>query len=173
MRMVTDTSDTAPSDVDRRIVARQIGRTPRALESVAVRCVHGLPAVTKQAPFDGEERPFPTAYYVVCPHLVRQIDRLESGGAIKRLEAELASNEALLEATRAASRRHAQIDDRGSAIAASGSADRLKCLHAHAAFELAAGDHPLGAEVLREAAPRWCADARCARYGATGEARTN
>jgi hypothetical protein len=51
--------------------------------------------------------------------------------------------------------------DRGANIAASSDPERLKCLHAHAAFELAMGDHPLGQRVLAEASPRWCDDARC------------
>lgn len=128
---------------------------------VEVRCPYGLPAVTRQAPTDSSGRPFPTAYYVTCPHLVRQIDRIESNGGVRRFEAALASDEDLREATLAAHRRHASIDDRGANIAAVGDPMHVKCLHAHAAFALADGAHPLGTEVLREAGPRWCDDARC------------
>lgn len=146
---------------DRRIVAAQIGRAPRAMAGVAARCVYGLPAVTRQAPADEDGRPFPTAYYLTCPHLVRQVDRLEAAGGVVAAEHALAEDPELDAATLRAHARHAAIDQRGSNIAASTDPHRLKCLHAHAAFALAEGDHPLGARVLADAAPRWCDDARC------------
>jgi hypothetical protein len=161
-RAMSDASDTA-NDItasDRTVIAAQIGREPRALEGVAARCVFGFPAVTKQASTDDQGRPFPTAYYVTCPHMVRQIDRLESDGGVRRFESELASNEALRVATDAAHAEHRQLH--GSAIAGSGDTMRVKCLHAHAGFALAGHEHPLGEAVLREAAPLWCTTARCA-----------
>lgn len=153
---------TVPTDeVDRRIVAGQIGREPRAMAGVAARCPFGMPAVTHQAPRDDADRPFPTAYYLTCPHLVKQVDRLEAAGGVRRYEDLLAVDEDLRDATMRAHVRHAAVDDRGANIAASTNPLHPKCLHAHVAFELAAGDHPLGQRVLAEAAPRWCDDARC------------
>lgn len=146
---------------DRQVVAAQIGREPRAMAGVAARCPYGFPAVTRQAPLDDSGRPFPTAYYVTCPHLVRQIDRLEADAGVRRYEAAIAADPVLEAATMRAHARHREVDARGANIAASSDPHRLKCLHAHAGFALAQGDHPLGAEVLREAAPRWCDDARC------------
>src|SRR5512143_1306257 len=69
---------------DRAAVERQLGRPPRALRRVAVRCPWGLPAVTEQAPFDERGEPFPTTYYVTCPHLVAAIARLEAAGGVER-----------------------------------------------------------------------------------------
>ncbi|HVW87996.1 MAG TPA: DUF501 domain-containing protein, partial [Gaiellaceae bacterium] len=69
---------------DEEIVARQIGRRPRAFRRVAVRCPFGQPAVTEQAPFDEDGRPFPTQYYVTCRHLVAAISRLEAAGGVER-----------------------------------------------------------------------------------------
>jgi hypothetical protein len=167
MRAMTDAH---PSDherstidpaVDRAIVEAQIGRTPRAMAGVGARCVFGLPAVTKQAPTDDSGRPFPTAFYLTCPHLVKRIDRLEAGGGVRRYEQAMVDEPELRAATDAANARHRELDGRGANIAASSTLEHLKCLHAHAAFELAAGDHPLGQRVLAEAAPRWCDDARC------------
>lgn len=167
--MMVTMTDTPPhhvertsDDLDARVVARQIGRDPRAMAGVAVRCVHGIPAVTRQAPTDDLGRPFPTAYYLTCPHLVKQIDRLEAAGGVRALEQRLLDDPDLREATLAAHARHRAIDERGANIAAAGDVMHVKCMHAHAAFELAAGTHPLGAQVLAAAAPRWCADARCA-----------
>ncbi len=160
--MVLVDSDTGNdiTDSDRTIVARQIGRPPRALDSIAVRCVFGFPAVTRQARVDHEGRPFPTAYYVTCPHLVRQIDRLESDGGVRRFERAMASDERLLEATQAAHAAHQRLH--GTSIAGSSDATHLKCLHAHAGFALAGHEHPIGEAVVREAAPTWCSTARCA-----------
>jgi hypothetical protein len=70
----------------------------------------------------------------------------------------------LRDATMAAHARHQELTTHGANIAASGNPDYPKCLHAHAAFELAMGDHPLGARVLEEAQPNWCADGRCRSF---------
>ena len=69
---------------DRAIVARQLGRPPRAFGRVAVRCPYGLPAVTEQLPYDSEGEPFPTTYYLTCPHLVSAIARVEAAGGVER-----------------------------------------------------------------------------------------
>jgi hypothetical protein len=147
--------------VDRAVVAAQIGREPRAMAGVGARCPYGLPAVTHQAPHDDRGAPFPTAHYLTCPHLVRRIDRIEAAGGVRRHEQRMAADPELTAATERAHAVHARIDDRGARIAGAGDPQRLKCLHAHAAFALAQGDHPLGAEVLREAGQRWCDDGRC------------
>ena len=64
---------------DRAIVERQLGRPPRAFLRVAVRCPFGAPAVTDQAPYDSAGEPFPTTYYLTCPHLVAAIARHRGG----------------------------------------------------------------------------------------------
>ena len=71
-------------DDDAAIVEQQIGRPPRAFRSVAVRCPFGRPAVTEQRPFDDTGTPFPTQFWLTCPHLVAQIARLE--GRIERAD---------------------------------------------------------------------------------------
>lgn len=160
MQRVKEDSAEDITERDRAVITTQIGRSPRALGGVATRCVFGFPAVTRQSPIDDQGRPFPTAYYVTCPHLVRQIDRVESNGGVRRFESALAADESLQHATTAAHAEHRSLH--GSAIAGSSDESRIKCLHAHAAFALAGHEHPLGQEVLREAAPRWCSAARCA-----------
>ena len=69
---------------DREVVARQLGREPRAFRRVAVRCPFGRPAVTAQFPRDETGRPFPTQYYVTCPALVAAISRVEAAGGVER-----------------------------------------------------------------------------------------
>src|SRR5438046_2545290 len=72
------------ADPDRELVARQLGRAPRAFRRVAVRCPFGRPAVTEQSPYDPEGEPFPTTYWITCRHLVAAISRLEAGGGVER-----------------------------------------------------------------------------------------
>jgi hypothetical protein len=155
------------------VVAGQIGRPPRALAGVAARCPFGFPAVTEQAAHDDEGRPFPTAYYVTCPHLVRVIDRIESAGGVRRFEAALAAESELRDATQAAHREHATLGGRGVGITGTTDPQRVKCLHAHAAFALAGHEHPLGRRVLHEAQPAWCATARCAAFAGMDAAASN
>ena len=72
---------------DRALVERQLGRPPRAFRRVARRCPFGAPAVTEQEPYDGAGEPFPTTYYLTCPHLVAAVSRLEAAGGVERWSA--------------------------------------------------------------------------------------
>jgi hypothetical protein len=144
-----------PED-DVEIVARQIGRRPRAFRRVAVRCPFGRPAVTEQAPFDDEGRPFPTQFYVTCPHLVAAISRLEAAGGVERWsraaqdDSELAAS---LEAAQAEQRRLRPEIDAG--IGGATRTGSLKCLHAHAGFALAQPGYELGDCILAELPSLW------------------
>src|SRR4029079_9353883 len=64
------------TDADRAVVARQLGREPRTLRGVAVRCPFDAPAVTEQSPYTADGEPFPTTYYLTCRHLVAAMSRL-------------------------------------------------------------------------------------------------
>ena len=142
---------------DRSVVARQIGRTPRAFRRVAVRCPYGRPAVTEQAPFDDRGEPFPTTYYVTCPHLVAAISRLEAAGGVDRWSRAAAEDERLRESLEHANAEQRRIRPElpvGIAGAHEG-AGSLKCLHAHGAFALAHPDYELGQRVLAEIDPLW------------------
>lgn len=141
---------------DEELVERQIGRRPRAFARVAVRCPYGKPAVTEQAPFDEEGRPFPTQYYVTCPFLVAAISRLEAAGGVERWSRAAAEDATLahsLEAAQAEQRRLRPELDAG--IGGSTRAGSLKCLHAHAAFALARPGYELGDRVLAELPALW------------------
>src|SRR6201986_374588 len=72
------------TDADRAVVARQLGREPRTLRRVAVRCPFGAPAVTEQSPYGADGEPFPTTYYLTCRHLVAAVSRLEAAGGGER-----------------------------------------------------------------------------------------
>src|SRR6185437_14664181 len=87
---------------DRAIVERQLGRPPRALRRVVVRCPFGLPAVTEQEPYDAAGEPFPTTYYLTCPHLVAAVARLEAAGGVERWSASARAEPALAASLRRA-----------------------------------------------------------------------
>ena len=141
---------------DEELVARQIGRTPRAFKRVAVRCPYGRPAVTEQAPFDADGKPFPTQYYVTCPHLVAAISRLEAAGGVERWSRAAVEDEELarsLADAQAEQRRIRPELDMGIGGATRGGS--LKCLHAHAAFALARPGYELGDRILAELPALW------------------
>jgi hypothetical protein len=160
---------------DRAIVARQLGRTPRAFGRVAVRCPYGLPAETEQRPYDDRGEPFPTTYYVTCPHLVSAIARLEAAGGVERWS-ELARvdpglAESLARATSEQRRvRHELAGGTGGSddgrsldlgIGGSRAPEHLKCLHAHAGFALAHPGYELGQRIFEEVVDPWPRDRCC------------
>jgi len=160
---------------DRAIVARQLGRIPRAFGRVAVRCPYGLPAVTEQLPYDSEGEPFPTTYYLTCPHLVSAVARVEAAGGVERWsvasqdDAELAASLARASDEQRRVRHDLAGTARGaddgasldSGIGGSRSPSHLKCLHAHVAFALARPGYELGERMLADVVEPWPADRCC------------
>jgi hypothetical protein len=158
---------------DRQVVARQLGREPRAFRRVAARCPWGLPAVTEQEPLDVDGRPFPTTYYLTCRHLVAAVSRLEAAGGVQRWSEAAAHDPALRDSLEDATvlQRRLRRELAGAAavpadaldlgIAGSRTAGSLKCLHAHAAFALAQPGYLLGELILDEVEPRWPARSCC------------
>jgi uncharacterized protein len=154
---------------DRAVVERQLGRKPRAFLRVARRCPFGAPAVTEQAPYDSAGEPFPTTYYLTCRHLVAAVSRLEAAGGIERWSAaldedpELAASLATATEEQRAVRRElagGRVGQEGGAslelgIGGASRPEKLKCLHAHAAFALARPGYELGERILGEVEPLW------------------
>jgi len=144
-------------DSDRAIVERQLGRPPRAFRRVAVRCPFGKPAVTEQAPFDDAGEPFPTTFWLTCPHLVAAVSRLEAAGGVERWTRAAADDEELRGSVEHATEEQRRIRpelDLGIGGAREG-AGSLKCLHAHVAFALARPGYELGDRVVAELEPLW------------------
>ncbi len=154
---------------DRDLVERQIGRRPRAFRRVVARCPFGGPAVTEQEPYDQAGAPFPTTYYLTCPHLTAAISRLEAAGGVERWTAAVAGSPDLTADLARATASQQRIrrslaagrtgDDRGasldSGIGGSRNPTQLKCLHAHAAFAIAHPGYRIGELVLAEVPERW------------------
>ena len=141
---------------DRELVERQLGRPPRAFRHVAVRCPFGCPAVTEQVPFDGDGRPFPTQFWLTCPHLVAGLARVEAAGGVERWTTAAADDRALRESlARAHAEQRALRPELPGGVGGAARTGSLKCLHAHAAFALARPGYTLGDLILADAAPLW------------------
>jgi uncharacterized protein len=164
---------------DRALVERQLGRPPRAFLRVAARCPFGAPAVTEQAPYDDAGDPFPTTYYLTCPHLVAAVARIEAAGGVERWSAEVEHDPELAAGLETATEEQRRLRrglaagrtgrDEGSSlelgIGGSANPRRLKCLHAHAAYALANPGYRLGERVLAELDPLWPAQRCCTCAG--------
>ncbi len=79
-----------PAAADLAVVARQLGREPRAVTAIAHRCPCGLPDVVQTAPRLPDGTPFPTLYYLTCPRACAAISRLEAAGVMRDMTARLA-----------------------------------------------------------------------------------
>jgi uncharacterized protein len=141
---------------DREIVERQLGRRPRAFRDVVVRCPFGRPAVTEQEPFDESGHPFPTQFYVTCPHLVATVSRLEAAGGVERWTRAAAADPTLASSLQQAHAEQRRLRPELSAgIAGSSRGMGLKCLHAHVAYALARPGYELGDRIVAELPALW------------------
>jgi hypothetical protein len=135
--------------------------------AIASYCPCGLPDVVQTQPRLPGGTPFPTLYYLTCPRATAAISRLEAAGVMREMQARLSADPALHAAYLAAHADYlARRDDAARAAgqeplpagtqSAGGMPDRVKCLHALAAHELAVpGVNPLGAEAVRAAGSWW------------------
>jgi hypothetical protein len=156
---------TDPSDV--AVIRAQLGREPRGLRAVAHRCPCGLPDVVETAPRLPDGTPFPTLYYLTCPRASAAISGLEAAGMMREMTASLTADKAVRDAYARAhsdylTRRDAAADAEGlqrlqpGTQSAGGMPERVKCLHALAAHELAVpGANPFGGEALTAAGQWW------------------
>jgi hypothetical protein len=149
---------------DRAVVALQLGRAPRAFRRVARRCPFGRPAVTEQAPFDDHGRPFPTTYYLTCPHLVTAVSRIEAEGGVERWSRAAKTDRELAESLACADAEQRRIrPELAGGIGGTTRSGSLKCLHAHVAFALARPGYELGERMLAELQPLWPPAGCCTR----------
>src|SRR5215468_11969095 len=162
---------------DAEVVALQLGRPPRGLRRVAHRCPCGLPDVVETAPRLADGTPFPTLYYLTCPRAAAAVSTLESAGLMREMTARLA-DAGLRRRYEAAHRDYLTRREKAARVAeveplppgtqsAGGMPERVKCLHALVAHELAAGGvNPFGAEALDAVGAWWlsgpCVDEPCA-----------
>lgn len=114
---------------------------------------------------ESKRRVFTTLYWLTCPLLTRKIGKLEADGWVKRFESLSTENPRLSERMNETHTRYAGLRKAAAgkipmrrlassrpaiarAISETGiggvsDTTRVKCLHAHAAYHLVHGDHPL------------------------------
>ena len=165
----------APDPRDAAAVARQLGRTPRAMTGVAHRCACGLPDVVETRPRLDDGTPFPTLYYLTCPRLASAIGTLEADGLMKEQTARLADDPDLQARYTAAADDYVARRDRAEVLrgvpAQGGMPVRVKCLHVLVAHSLAVGEgvNPFGDEALA-VLPQWWRKGPCVDPDAPGPA---
>lgn len=99
--------------------------------------------------------PFPTLFWLTCPVLQKRIGTVEAGGWMIEMNERLARDGEVRERLAGAIERYRIRRDEREAIEDSGAPpgggpDRVKCVHAHVAHELAGGSNPVGAAALAE-----------------------
>ena len=157
---------TAPDPRDVRAVALQLGRTPRAMTSVAHRCGCGLPDVVETKPRLDDGSPFPTLYYLTCPRAASAIGTLEADGLMREMTDRLATDPGLAARYQAAADDYVARRDAHEVLAdvpaQGGMPVRVKCLHVLVAHSLAVGRgvNPFGDEAL-DLLPDWAAKGPC------------
>jgi uncharacterized protein len=144
------------TDDDRTLVESQLGRPPRGTWAVARRCHLGVPMVIENHPVLDDGSPFPTLFWLTCPILVKRASALEAAGYMTELTAELERGGELRARLTAALGRYRDRRNAHDVIAETGAPpgggpDRIKCLHAHVAHEIADAPNPIGARALGRA----------------------
>lgn len=143
-----ESADEITTTADHQRVEQLLGRKPQGRYEVAVRRHDGSPVVLRNEPLLDSGRPMPTRYWLIDKALNKAIGRLESTGAVDRVEAEV--DRAALDRAHAAyaAERDARIpsDHEGPVPygGVGGTRIGVKCLHAHYAYFLAGGDDPVG-----------------------------
>ncbi len=131
--------------------------------------IESYPRLEDGSPRLEDGSPFPTLYWLTCPVLAKRASALESTGWMQGLNSRLDHDGSLrarladaIERYRETRDAHERIDDGGSVPG--GGPERVKCVHAHLAHELAGGYNPVGA--LAMAAAGW-PDCRAPCFGLT------
>ena len=149
---------------DAAAVSAQLGRPSRGAIGVGQRCACGLPCVVVTRPRLADGTPFPTTYYLTCPHLVAAVSRVEAAGGVERWSETVEQDPDLASSLEDATEKQCAIrrelvagraDSDGGAslelgIGGSRNPRRLKCLHAHVAFALANPGYELGERIVAE-----------------------
>lgn len=162
----------APEDArDARLVARQIGRAPRDPWRVSSRCVYGYPQVIASPAVLDDGTPFPTVFWLTCPHLVDCASNLESRGELARWQERIDADPSFAAELMAAAREFARLrasetpkDALGGCadvgIAGQREPSAAKCIHARIAVALEGVADPIGRAAIATCGSV-CGDMRC------------
>ncbi|NDE67762.1 MAG: DUF501 domain-containing protein [Actinobacteria bacterium] len=136
------------SSADIEQVTALLGRRPQGDFTVVVRRNDGTPRVVRNAPLLHDGTPMPTRYWLVDPHDVTHVSRLEAAGGVNTAEREV--DTVALDAAHAAyaAERDAQITPEHTGPrpygGVAGTRCGVKCLHAHYANWLVGNIDPVG-----------------------------
>ncbi|KAF2955721.1 DUF501 domain-containing protein [Marinitoga sp. 38H-ov] len=159
---------------DIEIIEKQIGRKPNKIISIPKRCSFGKPIVIKSYPMkDG--KPFPTLYWLTCPHLIKEVGKLESLGKIKDWENEIKINDKLREEYLKAhleekSERNSLLKNepnwvnerlKNIGIGGISNFESIKCLHLQLASFLGGTNNPIGERVWGIIEKKECENCIC------------
>lgn len=153
---------------DRAVLAEQLGREPRGVVGIPVRCRCGQPVVVATAPRLDDGAPFPTFFYLTHPGAVAAVSRLEASGVMRQMGERLRVDPGLAARYRTAHEHYLEARNAVEEVpeiegtSAGGMPDRVKCLHVLVAHALAAGPgvNPFGDEALEAIREEWSID-RC------------
>jgi hypothetical protein len=185
-RVVAQALKHRANEKDIEQVTQQLGRYPRGIVSVAVRCHRcGAPVVVITRPLITDHvarpTPFPTTFYVTNPVAVKAISRLEATGVMNELTHQLQSTHPdpkIDQVKKQYQRAHAMYlevrhilahalhdsEEHIAGISAGGMPTRVKCLHALIGQSLVMGPgvNPIGDWALKEIRPEFSLDVcRC------------
>ncbi len=168
------------SDKDLEFITFQLGKAVNNVYRVSKYCSYGVPVVVRSFPIkDG--KPFPTLHYLTCPHLVKEVSKLEEKGLIKDFEKKLLSDEqfyfSMVEAHKKVieirlsllETNKTKIPERWVEVlrnvGTGGIRDfkTVKCLHLHLADYLAGIENPVGKEVYELIKEKECSDYHCSK----------
>ena len=155
------------SDIE--VVRAQLLRNDIHFSEVVYRCSFGFPAVIKS--FPGKNgKPFPTLYWLTCPHLRKEVARLEEKGWIRKFEEMIQKDgdfkDRLFKAHEEIIKRRSEMIKDDSirrllgGVGSGGLRDftKVKCLHLHLADFLAGVDNPVGEKVWKMIEKKECDD---------------
>lgn len=132
------------------------GRKPKSAVAVVRRCRYGHPMAFASLPVLGRE-PFPTVFWLTCPHLLKICGKLESALFHRHVESEIEKNEKLTREFRTAHEKMQLIrrllaedaslelpeEVLNAGIGGVKNLSSVKCLHAHMAAALAGIESPV------------------------------
>jgi GNAT superfamily N-acetyltransferase len=172
------------SKMDRLVIPGQMEKkeVPENFYRCSKRCKYGFPQVIESYPVK-DTSPFPTTFYMICPHLKYHLAQLEESGHISELDPLKDSSEYIKVNEEYAEHRKSRIylsDKSGEQfikkyhsaleVGIGGIRDQkgLKCLHLHSATYLAKYTDPAGREALNLLEQKGisldCEDMNCFKY---------
>lgn len=151
-------SDNPNFATDHARVCELIGREPRGEYSIVVRDTYGDPVVLRNAPLLHDGTPMPTLYWLIGPHEVREVSRIEADGGVNEVEVLIGLEQIADIHRRYAVERDAEIPSGHVGPApfggVGGTRTGVKCLHAHFAWWLTGGDDAIGEWTAQQLAAR-------------------